>query len=644
MHGKNISYVGSMRFADNIANNLANNANMLYAGQSVRCYVSLTTIPSRLSNDSIFDTLQRLVDQTVQPTGIYLSICDTYQRNNAKAEHIESRIAQIAKRFPTIQYIRTKDYGPATKLLGLLGYNRTHNFLNPTDLIIVCDDDMIYSRDMVRSHLSAYHTYYCDMVAVDQKHVVGWHPYQFRPTDTIYHDQYNGSVYGWLSFAITYRATAKLLDFYNRIVKLFPASLYHDDMIFSLYGWVEQLYCVENRHITIDTTVSRTSNDGVDALRDQPRVNGIAVNRGELETRAYRHFHIKAIQSYYPDRPVVYQMYHDIPARPFYLVDTAHHDAKEGRIHCSIQYIDTHHILVTITVFDTALQNTSHVIWFAIHGTQYSAQINISKCMKFSHIFGLKNQIRAKPHTNPSHHCMQTHASDTMVANRFYSIATILVCSPEYPYKFYDNARLNRFVSERCTDVVRRCIANLVPGAYVSDVFRYLYTLAMGYVVYIDCKKIMYIPMSDFIGDPTKETYVSDCVKNYAYNSIFVTVPNSQVMRLCAQKSLDNIIGMEYGADPLCCTGPGVHGMAIDRVYGKYEYLYRNSEVSCDSCILDRAGMVCFKNTYHGYYQENNYITTSHYSVLWKNRKIYRNRLSHIQRSDNLILFNQKKK
>ena len=101
-------------------------------------YLSLTTIPSRLNN--IIPTLKSFIDQKIKPLKIFLCIPHVSKRTGEKYV-IPDELKQFIDKHRIVKIIRCKDYGPATKLLGLL---ETHK-INKN--IIIGDDDRIMERD-----------------------------------------------------------------------------------------------------------------------------------------------------------------------------------------------------------------------------------------------------------------------------------------------------------------------------------------------------------------------------------------------------------------------------------------------------------------------------------------------------------------
>lgn len=95
--------------------------------------VSFSTTPHRI--DKIHKTIETVFNQTLKPEKVYISIPYVFKRDNMPY-HIPEWLANDKR----ITILRTEDYGPATKLLGLLEQVK----LDPKQMIITVDDDISY--------------------------------------------------------------------------------------------------------------------------------------------------------------------------------------------------------------------------------------------------------------------------------------------------------------------------------------------------------------------------------------------------------------------------------------------------------------------------------------------------------------------
>ena len=119
--------------------------------------VTLTTIPSRFK--FVRDTLVSLIKQSIKPDEIVLSLPMESVREPCKGDpyKITDQILNEFKNHGVTIWRTKKDYGPATKLLGLLEREIPKNLSKEEEsLIITVDDDKIYHKDSVKQLLEGW--------------------------------------------------------------------------------------------------------------------------------------------------------------------------------------------------------------------------------------------------------------------------------------------------------------------------------------------------------------------------------------------------------------------------------------------------------------------------------------------------------
>lgn len=98
--------------------------------------VSLTTIPSRINE--IKPTIDSLKAQILRPQKIIVNIPKRYERFGTSI----TKFPEFLENDPMVQInIIEEDYGPATKMLGMLNLD-----IPPNTIVLVCDDDAEYGR------------------------------------------------------------------------------------------------------------------------------------------------------------------------------------------------------------------------------------------------------------------------------------------------------------------------------------------------------------------------------------------------------------------------------------------------------------------------------------------------------------------
>jgi GR25 family glycosyltransferase involved in LPS biosynthesis len=83
-----------------------------------------------------------------------------------------------------------------------------------------------------------------------------------------------------------------------------------------------------------------------------------------------------------------------------------------------------------------------------------------------------------------------------------------------------------------------------------------------------------------------------------------------------------NIFSNYYTDNPLGISGPKLFGKFIKKNIDLENNIPSNNNWKL-SYITDKNKKIIIKNSYNGYYEENNYLETEHYSVKWHNRNIY---------------------
>jgi hypothetical protein len=241
---------------------------MRFALQNQNIVVSMTTTPQRILQ--IEPYIQTILNQNVTISKVYLNIPHKFKRNNSNYD-----IPEWLKQHPKITILRTMDYGPATKLLGLLEQIQ----LRPDDIIITLDDDAVYPSNLVL-HL-AYKSLRNPKIAVgasganimydanndvDTKYLFGL---EHRYKKSEYVDVLQGYA------GIAYRAAF----FDNSIFALMeypPECIASDDLYFAFYLAQRKIerYSIQNGFINAEKINWRnplsTSSDALHRMQPRP--------------------------------------------------------------------------------------------------------------------------------------------------------------------------------------------------------------------------------------------------------------------------------------------------------------------------------------------------------------------------------------
>jgi len=186
----------------------------------MKFYVSMTTIPSRIYYVS--KTIDSILSQTYLPEKIYIYIPKYYKRFNKtiikQYPHLTPEMIELEKiknKYKSMVeiHIINNDYGPGTKLLGII--MNKNDFTND-DFILIIDDDVVYKK-------SAFEII-CKNIK-DNKNAFTFHSYDW-----------NGFIIGQGVdiFALPIDCLDNIIDFYE-IIKPYQFIFFHDDIWISYY-------------------------------------------------------------------------------------------------------------------------------------------------------------------------------------------------------------------------------------------------------------------------------------------------------------------------------------------------------------------------------------------------------------------------
>lgn len=220
--------------------------------------ISLTTIPSRVNY--IENTIKSLFEQTLKPTKIILNIPKKYNfRFDSSID--ENIVKEISKKYDNLLLINyiDKDYGPGTKLLGLLKSNLIKEYINNTNntYIILVDDDILYKPYMIE-YFHKYNKTYFD----NNLDVASFCAYNYK----------NITIgQGADGFFINVNKLNDFDNYYN-IIKDCDYVNYHDDYYISYYFYIKQIPInfikpPFNSLIYINTNISQV--DGLAYIKDK---------------------------------------------------------------------------------------------------------------------------------------------------------------------------------------------------------------------------------------------------------------------------------------------------------------------------------------------------------------------------------------
>lgn len=183
--------------------------------------VSLTTIPSKF--DYLYLTMDSIINQTMLPTKIIINIPKIYNFRMNKDEIDLDKINNFINKYSMhncfINFLN-EDYGPGTKLLGLLNSDIITSMDISNTYIILIDDDLIYKPYMIETfdeeikskniEVGSFYVYNHNMIKIGQ---------------------------GADGFLIKLNKLDKFLNYYD-IIKKLDYIKYHDDYYISYFFYL----------------------------------------------------------------------------------------------------------------------------------------------------------------------------------------------------------------------------------------------------------------------------------------------------------------------------------------------------------------------------------------------------------------------
>jgi hypothetical protein len=222
---------------------------------------------------------------------------------------------------------------------------------------------------------------------------------------------------------------------------------------------------------------------------------------------------------------------------------------------------------------------------------------------------------------------MQTNSSAAVSRSKFYSVCAILNYTPAHPHLFFDEKARAALIARHFSAIVVTAYQSLAPAAYRADLFRYLFAY-LNACIYFDVKMVLNVPISAIYHlVENGHIFAADVTPHYVYTAFFVSFQRrSAIFKSALLMCLDRIAASDYCADALSITGPGVLGAAVysDARFTPALFNGFEGEAWRQSSIKDRSGTAVIHCSYPGYYEENNYLLTAHYSVLWDKRSVFR--------------------
>ena len=467
-----------------------------------------------------------------------------------------------------------------------------------------------------------------------KKKIIKWdHQLNLVNEKNIFYDNYSGFAYGWLSFSFKYKYLCKLNDIYNELLNIDKNIFYHDDLIFTIFYKRLNLYsCGINLFFPINDIRLL---EYIDGLRLTDDSNNIRFNLEEkflklnnilyesnIQNRTIKitdntfYYNDFIIDNFIDNRDLLYEI-----NELYYLPDENNYETN----HFDLKYINSNIFLLTITNFSD--DNKSIDFKFKYNNIDKKIIINKYEYKKTSFFIKTLFYITPIKHIKRGEKIIQTYEVNNISRNRFYSICTILNKLPDFKYVFFNNNNRIDFINNYYQNIIS-LYEKVNNGAYKADLFRILYLYKFG-GLYFDCKNILFNNLKTILSD--NEAYARDLYNGVCNGFIYIKYPNNKIIKKYLSEILYNFYKSRYfennemGALEIC--GPQCFSKFIINDYNIKLYCYFDNNDWQKSVFINTLDgkKILIKISYNGYYNENNYIDTNHYGIMWKNKMIYNN-------------------
>ena len=420
--------------------------------------ISLTTVPDKLITEDFIEVLKTLQEQLVQPKMIVLNICKQYKKFNLP-ENLKQKITEIKKLGITINYC--PDMGPITKILGLLSMSK--DSFNSNDKIIVVDDDWLIDNKLVYMYSLVYDLYMCDAVGVNEEKTLRWdcsYPscMDIKNNKDLFYDNYQGGMFGWLSFSFRYKYLIQLKSFYDKLLNEKPLVFNHDDIVITLFYRTFKLnVCGINYLFGKTIGKSRLSIDAIglhtvpNASQMRHKLEDYFLNKFKIKysRNPRNHNHIEIEKTYENYNDIKYQYLNQGPINITTVSNLNPLDYKDGIVpnySLHFTYLNDNNALLTITLYEEPVE--SKEIEFLLNDKRMSLDIQLLKYIgKCTFILNINNSIRPNKYDNNSNlSIISTDKNRETSRFKFYSNCSYITGLPYLKSIFFDDTDIESFI------------------------------------------------------------------------------------------------------------------------------------------------------------------------------------------------------
>lgn len=235
---------------------------------------------------------------------------------------------------------------------------------------------------------------------------------------------------------------------------------------------------------------------------------------------------------------------------------------------------------------------------------------------------------------------IQSDELDEVMIGSIIEKDTIINYNPDYHYKYYSDARVDKFIKKHSSEREYSAFKQLVPGAYKCDFFRVCYLYHKG-GIYLDKGFTPTVSFNSVLKDYSfivvEDNNGSSNDKVVLYNAFMAFEPNHPMLRTALDMMVYNIETKNYEAGALGITGPDLLGKAFCHHYGPVTHGYNSkhnfmvwksiyfkhidTSIISDQVTVEKNPIFYTKNMLHRL--ERKYHGKPHYSEYYTHRQVF---------------------
>ncbi len=254
-----------------------------------------------------------------------------------------------------------------------------------------------------------------------------------------------------------------------------------------------------------------------------------------------------------------------------------------------------------------------------------------SSCENFINYNNLENYYINNKNVIPLN-IYQTYHTKNLPLKMKECVETLKKQNPEFVHHLFDDDDCRKFIKDNYHEEVVNAYDSLIPGAYKADLWRYCILYKNG-GIYMDIKYMCAdnVKLIDLIDN---EYYVEDRPfedERGVYNAVMICKKGDLKLINAINLIVNNVKQKYYGKSPLYPTGPGLLGKIFtDDEYNNIPFKFiadtKNVYLNESNKIINKTNNKVLFVTYPDYRKEQGLYNDKypHYSILWKEQKIYK--------------------